>query len=105
MEYKIERDNMKTMLSDYDSESCKLRTPFPLFIMIHNKTNGDPCTTGCAWFDNGNCEGYKNLQYRIEPEIVKKSILTNKEIAKDLGCSKREVSRMRKNGILQEKYQ
>lgn len=94
---------MKTNVHDFDKQTCSLFNPFQMFAQIHKKTNGDPCTTGCAWYQGGNCQGYKNLT-KEKAKIVKSNLSTNAEIAEKLKCSPRQVSKMRKTGELPDKY-
>ena len=94
---------MKTSVHDFNERTCELFTPFQIFVGIHRKTNGDPCTTGCAMYRGGGCTGYKKLNLK-KVKIVKSNLITNAEIAEKLNCSTRQVSKMRKNGTLEKKY-
>jgi hypothetical protein len=33
-----------------------------LMVMVHQSTGGDCCTTGCLFFDKGNCPSYQKLK-------------------------------------------
>jgi len=63
-------------------------------------THGNPCVTGCPYFDEGGCLGYKQLiQVKRSKSITPgNNRRTNKQIATELGVSKRQVSKMRKAG-------
>ena len=93
---------MKTNINDFDEQSCNLFHPIEIFREIYRLTNGNPCTTVCAWFDNGNCPGYKKLHQKIY--TVKAPMYTNAEIAKELVCSTRQIAKRRKSGTLPKKY-
>lgn len=102
---------MKASYHDFIGSDCKLmksmmKQPIMSFMDIYNATSGDPCTTGCAWYDSGKCKTYKSLclNQRKDPGVAKASTFTNSYIAKKLGISKRQVSKMRKDGSLPEKY-
>ena len=73
-----------------------------LFVGLHERTNGDVCNTGCA--DISTCKAYRTLSSKpVEPAKDKKVPLpTNAQIAYKMGVSKRQVSKMRKKGILRE---
>lgn len=94
---------MKTSIHDFDEQTCQLFNPLQMFVYIHHATKGDPCTTGCAWYQDGECPGYKKLHDR-PAKIIKSHLITNSEIAKQLNCSKRKVAKTRKAGTLPEKY-
>jgi len=85
------------IIQDFADINCKLwqnmgKTHFAetTFSGIYAETNGDPCTPSCAWFQGGKCKEYLALMLNC-------SELTNTELAKKLHCSKRQVSKMRKN--------
>lgn len=94
---------MKTSIHNFNEQTCKLFKPIQVFIHIYHITNGDPCTTGCVYYQNGKCPGYKQLNNNHE-KIIKTPLITNAEIAVELCCSKRKVSKMRKNGELPKIY-
>ena len=81
-----------------ERDDCELAKSRGLFIAIHHATNGDPCTTGCAWFDNGKCPAYKAL---TKPPVVPSSPQgeTVRAAAQRLGVSISEVRRQRR-GLL-----
>ena len=92
---------MRFELSDMLKSSCQLKNPrVEILIGIYHATNGSPCD-GC---------GYKyDCQARHEIELAAmknkrfnslKVTETNSQIAKRLGISKRQVSKMRKEGKL-----
>lgn len=80
---------------------CKLMDESPLqFHLICRATKNDPCD-GCFHKEGGMCPGYQLMAHGEQPKRSQIApVMTNKEIAEKLGVSKREVSRMRKNGTL-----
>ena len=84
---------------EYLDAGCELATPFILFVMIHQKTRGDPCTTGCAYYENGKCAAYRKL---FMPAQTKPNTSTQqhgetvRETAQRLGISISEVRRQRR---------
>jgi len=93
---------MKTKVTDFNEKTCELFHPYYIFRVIHEQTNGDPCTTGCVYFDEGGCSGYKNLKKASNPALP--IYMTNAEIAAEMNCTPRQVSKMRKTGTLPNKY-
>ena len=93
---------MKTKVQDFNELTCKLCKPINTLIGLHNITNGDPCTTGCSYFNNGKCKGYINLSNTVKG--IKSHRMTNSEIGIELNCSKRQISKMKKEGTLPDKY-
>jgi len=93
---------MKTKVTDFNETTCELFHPYPIFRAIHEQTKGDPCTTGCAYFDDGNCPGCKNL--KTIPAPILPTYMTNAEIAAEMCRTPRQVSKMRKLGTLPDKY-
>jgi len=93
---------MKTKVIDFTEATCELFHPYQIFRVIHEQTKDDPCTTDCAYFDNGNCPDYKNLKITASPALS--IYMTNAEIAAEMNCTPRQVSKMRKLGTLPEKY-
>ena len=77
-----------------ERDDCRLLDPLPLFIGIHQATNGDPCTTGCAYFDGGKCSAYTAL---TKPAATPTSPQgeTVREAATRLGVSISEMRRRR----------
>ena len=78
-----------------EREDCQLANPRDLFIAIHYATGGDPCTTGCAYFEGGKCHAYVALTRKL-------TILTSpigetvREAAARLGVSISEIRRQKK---------
>jgi hypothetical protein len=70
-----------------------------VFISLHERTNGFVCETGCA--DIKICQAYKALLARDPDKPVIVKIPTNAELASKLGISKRQVSKLRKKGLLE----
>ena len=72
-----------------------------IFIGIFKATSGNPCP-GCAWL--GHCEFLKKEERRKKMKKMgkfgKHDFKTNAELAKELGISKRQVSRKRIEGTL-----
>lgn len=46
---------------EFVEAGCELSDPFPMFALIHQKTFGDPCKTGCAYFKQGQCAAFRKL--------------------------------------------
>lgn len=84
-----------TLLQFLESDDCQLAAPAPVFIGIWHATGGDPCTTGCAYFEGGKCPAYRAL---TKPAVVADSPKgeTVREAAARLGVSISEVRRQRK---------
>ena len=103
---------MKFRIEDFDKRFCMQMDSPQVFVWLHHSTGGNPCETGCAWYDGGTCPGYKRLT-RAEPsakterlyrniQSAKFSPKTNKQIADEYGITKRQVSKLRKSGELAE---
>ena len=97
---------MKFEYSDFRKGHCEQYNTKPvMFIALWEHTNGDPCTTGCPWWGKGQCLGYKRL---IRDSVQKFPVpgsfiaLNNAGLAEKLGVSKRQISKMRKAGTLNE---
>lgn len=90
---------LKYKIEEFDPILCQLATPWKIFVGLYHATNGNPCETGCGYFNNGKCAGYLMLT-TSEAAFNKISRKTNAEIAEELNCSKRQVSKMRKAGLL-----
>lgn len=87
-------------LEDFDSD-CEISQPSHIFYALFYMTGGNICLSGCGFYNNGQCPCYKKLFKVKGPKLF---VMTNKYIAELLNCSKREVSRMRKNGTLPDEY-
>lgn len=87
---------MRHEISEFMTTDCKLLTPLPLFLGLHQATNGDPCTTGCAYFNGGKCPAYRKLTIPSKPEAQQEPQETVRETAARLGISISEVRRRRK---------
>ena len=78
-----------------EREDCQLTTPRGLFIGIYQATNGNPCTTGCAYFEGGKCPAYVALTRKpVIPSSPQGE--TVREAAVRLGVSVSEIRRQRK---------
>ena len=53
-------------LDQLEEAGCQLAKPPEMFKALMLATNGDPCTTGCAFFDGGKCSAY--LKHHSVPE-------------------------------------
>jgi len=81
-------------VSDFSGIGCKLmESGESMFTHIFNNTNGDPCATGCAWFDNGKCPAHIKLLLTKKPKVSARFIETVRERGKRLGIS---ISKIRK---------
>ncbi len=97
---------MKFEFADFRNSHCEQYNTKPeMFYALWERTNGDPCTTGCAWYGRGQCLGYKRLirdSAQKFPVPNSFDALNNAGLAEMLGVSKRQISKMRKNGTLNE---
>ena len=101
---------MNFTITDYETELCELYKtvgPPPGAVMIGYLfgRNMDPCTTGCAWYEGGKCPGFKMLEKRraAHQDNVKRITSvepTNAELAQKMGITKRQVSKLKKEGKL-----
>jgi len=90
---------MRTQASEYNENNCELFNPPQIFYAIHAGTGGDPCHTGCVYFEHEECKGIS------KPAKVKKTNpKTNAEIGSEIHESPRQVAKMRKNGTLPKGY-
>ena len=81
-----------------EREDCRLVNPEQMFIAIYQATRGDPCTTGCAYFEGGECPAYLALTKKpVVPSSPQGE--TVREAAQRLGVSISEVRRQRR-GLL-----
>jgi len=94
---------MIMIYEDFLSGDCELyNSSSGSFAGLWGLTHGDPCTTGCAWYKDGDCTRYKQAISRQKAKPIFVSKPTNAELSQELGISKRQVSKMRKNGMLEE---
>ena len=89
----------KIELADYMLSDCDLLKPSPVILMsIYDMSGGDPCRD-CASINN--CITRERLIEKANKRTsVKANVETNAEIDNRLGLSKRQVSKMRKRGVL-----
>jgi hypothetical protein len=82
----------------YTNGKCELfeKTSATVFVSLYIHTGGYVCK-GC--FKEPYC---KNTPKEVKKQGVKKPERTNAELADLMGTSKRQVSKMRKNGTLAE---
>ncbi len=105
---------MKFNLIDFvrlDNGLCKQQEKAELADALFIATNGNPCETGCGWFDRGNCQGYKRLLNLAGTGTNKPKNMatgyhidipkTNQQLADELKINKRQVSKLRKTGELE----
>lgn len=107
-------DDAGVLMMHLEASGCQLIRPQLVFIAIYRETNGDPCTTGCAYYERGTCPAYiKHYSDKRKKKLAqeKKSATlppgtrdhpgkTVAEIAKILGISKNEVRRRKASGKL-----
>ena len=103
---------MKFKLENFDEGLCGQMDNIKLFHGLWSHTSGNPCETGCAWFNRGNCAGYKKLIHKEADNKKPNPFLkTNQQIADELktcgdrrysDMTKRQVSKLRKSGELAE---
>ena len=79
----------------FNCEFTKKREDWNLFIALYERTNGDVCDTGCAY--KNRCSAY-SLLHQKKPFVKPTTRLkTNAELSKELGVSKRQASKLRRN--------
>jgi len=96
---------MKFKLQYFGLDCHLAKNSIEIFMGLHEATNGDPCTTGCTWFDGGKCQEYQrvtNLSAHAGQRRTEITHKTNQEIANELGISKRQVSKLRKQAKLNQ---
>lgn len=97
---------MKFEYSDFRKGHCEQYNTKPeIFIALWKHTKGDPCTTGCPWWGRGQCLGYKRLIRAESQKRPKQGLFktyNNADLAEKLNVSKRQISKMRKAGTLNE---
>ena len=74
---------------------CHLLRPMPLFIAIHEASQGMPCN-GCAYGDHEDCQGKKKLYQPQRAVLVQPQGETVREQAARLGVSISEIRRRRR---------
>lgn len=79
---------------------CELAKPIGLFLGVFAATNGDPCTTGCAYYKGGNCPAYRAMKDAPQKKVAQQEPTeTVRETAKRLGISISEVRRRRRGSV------
>lgn len=88
---------MITLMQFAERDDCQLAKPVAMFYGLYLVTGGDPCTTGCAYFNGGKCPAYLAL---TKPSVTATSPQgeTVREAAARLGLSISEIRRKRKQG-------
>lgn len=84
--------------ADVVNTNCQLSASGRLlFLHLMRATNNNPCTTGCAWYNDGNCPDYQKIK-REQPVKGMPTVYeeTNAQMAKRLGITKRQASKIRK---------
>lgn len=95
-------------------DGCQI-TPTEVLLGLMATTNDDPCTTGCAFFNGGQCSAYRlnHSDILIQPvslptiqQAMSASLISGqwagkglKQIAKELGISQNEAQRRRDAGV------
>ena len=91
-------------INDYRHVQCKqVEAGIPVLnALIKDLAYKMVCTTGCPWYDKGNCPGYKEIKSKVNKSIesMGKCTLTNAQIAGSLGITTRQVTKLRKAGNL-----
>lgn len=82
---------------EFDDAGCELAKSPLIFLGLHKVTRGDPCTTGCAYFNSGKCPAYLKLFKPQQAKLVVQQGETVREEAARLGISISEVRRRRKS--------
>lgn len=75
---------------------CELSHPPAIFYAIYNLTNGYPCDD-CGY--NDNCAAVKQFNKEDSKTVSGAWFKTNAEIARELGVSKRQASKLKRRGI------
>ena len=88
---------MKHTVEQFLGTDCQLLKPFDMFMALHQATLGDPCTTGCSYFNGGKCEAYRKLTIPAKAEAQQEPMETVRETAARLGISISEVRRRRRS--------
>lgn len=88
---------MRHEVAEFLKTDCQLLQPMVMFLGIHAATNGDPCTTGCAYFNGGKCPAYRKLTIPAKVEAQQEPQETVRETAARLGISISEVRRRRRS--------
>lgn len=86
-------------VTQFQKTDCQLLEPIHIFVGIYQATGGDPCTTGCAYFNGGACAAYRKLNIPSVSAVQQASMETVRETAIRLGISISEVRRRRRNGV------
>ena len=87
---------MTHTIAEFLETDCQLLKPIAIFAGIHQATGGDPCTTGCAYFNGGKCSAYRKLTIPAKAEAHQEPMETVRETAARLGISISEVRRRRR---------
>ena len=81
----------------FTEAGCALAKPIGLFLGIYAATNGNPCTTGCAYYKGGNCPAYQSMNDAPQKKAAQQEPQeTVREAAARLGISISEVRRRRR---------
>lgn len=91
-----------TNINVLKADGCQLAEPAIVFYGIHNATAGDPCKTGCAYFNDGKCPAYRkhHTDFKKPDGSPKAPEKTIKQWATELGISVSEVRRRKANNAL-----
>jgi len=119
----------KPTAAQYVDAGCKLAASFArdrgpteiglgsdivaVFSGLMNATGGDPCKTGCAWYNGGKCKTFRELRVvpgaKLAAKVRSRGVdlgKTNAELAAELSrarreeVTKRQVAKMRRDGTL-----
>lgn len=83
----------------FTDAGCELANPIGLFLGLYAATNGNPCTTGCAYYRGGNCPAYRAMKDAAQKKAAQQEPTeTVRETAARLGISISEVRRRRAAG-------
>lgn len=99
----------RSSIMDYEEQNCRLfhsmQTSYVFgitFQKLYKACNGNVCAE-CSYKLTGNCGGLGSNQLNNPAKIIKCQ-KTNKELAKILNCSKRQIAKQRKEGTLPKEY-
>ena len=82
----------------FSEAGCELTRPVQIFVGLYSATNGDPCTTGCAYYKGGNCKAFLAMKDAPQKKAAQQAPTeTVREAAARLGVSISEVRRRRKS--------
>ena len=84
------------VVTKFTEAGCILTETINLFLSLYAVTDGDPCTTGCAYYEGGKCPAYRSMIGAPQKKAAQQEPQeTVREAAARLGVSISEVRRRR----------